>query len=96
MTALSVKILRKGKCVSTLVMVTTGGAFGSELVLGQVRELYGDSGRTLLAPLGYDNTFAILVRGADARAKTLHTIDDAARVTPGWRAGFSPGRAVRG
>ena len=57
-------------------------------VLGQVRELYADSGRTLLAPLGYDNTFAILVRGADARAKNLHTIDDAARVTPEWRAGF--------
>ena len=31
--------------------------------------LYADSGRTLLAPLGYDNTFAILVRGADARAR---------------------------
>ena len=53
-----------------------------------MRELYADSGRTLLAPLGYDNTFAILVRGADARAKNLHTIDDAARVTPEWRAGF--------
>ena len=47
-----------------------------------------DSGRTLLAPLGFDNTFAILVRGADARALGLRTIDDAARVTPRWRAGF--------
>ena len=28
------------------------------------------------------------MRGADARAKGLHTIDDVAKVTPGWRAGF--------
>ena len=53
-----------------------------------VRDLYADSGRTLLPPLGFDNTFAILVRGADAREKRLRTIDDAARVAPQWRAGF--------
>ena len=53
-----------------------------------MRELYAGSGRTLLAPLGYDNTFAILVRGADARARGLRTIDDVARVAPEWRAGF--------
>ena len=33
-------------------------------------------------PLGFNNTFAILVRGADARARGLRTIDDAARVAP--------------
>ena len=38
-------------------------------VMETVRDLYADSGRTLLPPLGFDNTFAILVRGADARAK---------------------------
>jgi osmoprotectant transport system permease protein len=57
-------------------------------VTGIVRDLYASTGRTLLPPLGYDNTFAILVRGADARSRGLRTIDDAARVTPGWRAGF--------
>ena len=57
-------------------------------VLETVRRLYADSGRALLAPLGYDNTFAILVRGADARTRGLKTIDDAARVAPQWRAGF--------
>ena len=45
-------------------------------------------GRTLLPPLGFNNTFAILVRGADARARGLKTIDDAAREAPRWRAGF--------
>jgi osmoprotectant transport system permease protein len=59
-------------------------------VMATVRNLYADTGRTLLAGLGYDNTFAILVRGADARARGLRTIDDVARVTPEWRAGFGP------
>ena len=39
-------------------------------------------------PLGFENTFAILVRGADARQLNLKTISDAASHTPGWRAGF--------
>ena len=58
------------------------------MVTETVRGLYAGTGRTLLPPLGYDNTFAILVRGADARARGLRTIDDAARVAPQWRAGF--------
>ena len=53
-----------------------------------VRDRYAATGRTLLAGLGYDNTFAILVRGADARTLGLRTIEDAARVAPRWRAGF--------
>ena len=53
-----------------------------------VRHLYGDSGRTVLPPLGFDNTFAILVRGADARERGLRTIEDVTRVAPRWRAGF--------
>jgi osmoprotectant transport system permease protein len=59
-----------------------------EAVTATVRELYARSGRTLLAPLGFDNTFAMLVRGADARARGLRTIEDAAREAPGWRAAF--------
>lgn len=57
-------------------------------VMETVRRLYADSGRTLLRPLGFDNTFAILVRGRDAREKGLRTISDLARVAPEWRAGF--------
>ena len=53
-----------------------------------VRQQYARTGRTLLPPLGFNNTFAILVRGADARARGLRTIDDAARQSPHWRAGF--------
>jgi len=57
-------------------------------VFATVRDLYARSGRTLFAPLGFNNTFAILVRGADARSRALRSIDDAARESPKWRAGF--------
>ena len=59
-----------------------------QAVMETVREQYADSGRTLLPPLGFENTFAILVRGSDAREKGLRTIDDVAKVAPQWRAGF--------
>lgn len=41
-----------------------------------------------LEPLGFNNTFAILVRGEDARRLGLKTISDAARYAPNWKAGF--------
>jgi osmoprotectant transport system permease protein len=41
-----------------------------------------------LEPLGFNNTFAILVRGDQARRLNLRTISDAARYAPIWRAGF--------
>lgn len=40
------------------------------------------------APLGFDNTFAIVVRRADARELGLRAISDLARVAPQWQAGF--------
>ncbi|HEV8341428.1 MAG TPA: glycine betaine ABC transporter substrate-binding protein [Candidatus Binatia bacterium] len=39
-------------------------------------------------PLGFNNTFAILVRGEDARRYRLKTISDAAKYASKWRAGF--------
>ena len=41
-----------------------------------------------LEPLGFNNTFAILVRGEAARRLRLRTISDASRYAPQWRAGF--------
>lgn len=43
---------------------------------------------TLGPPLGFDNTFAIEIRGDDARRLALNTISQAAQFTPQWRAGF--------
>jgi osmoprotectant transport system substrate-binding protein len=39
-------------------------------------------------PLGFNNTFALVIRGADARRLHLRTISQAARFAPQWRAGF--------
>jgi len=41
-----------------------------------------------LQPLGFNNTFAILVRGEDARRLGLKSISDSARYATNWRAGF--------
>lgn len=43
---------------------------------------------TLGAPLGFDDTFAIEIRGEDARRLHLKTISQATAYTPQWRPGF--------
>jgi osmoprotectant transport system substrate-binding protein len=45
-------------------------------------------GLEVMPSLGFNNTFAIVVRGEDARRLHLKTIDDAGPYTPQWRAGF--------
>jgi len=57
-------------------------------VLDRVRRRYAEGGLTLLEPLGFENTFAILVRGEDARRLHLRTIEDAASAAHAWQAGF--------
>jgi glycine betaine/choline ABC-type transport system substrate-binding protein len=39
-------------------------------------------------PLGFDDTFAMVIRGEDARRLHLKTLSEAAAFTPKWRAGF--------
>jgi osmoprotectant transport system substrate-binding protein len=39
-------------------------------------------------PLGFDDTFAMVIRGEDARRLHLTTLSQAAAFTPKWRAGF--------
>ena len=41
-----------------------------------------------LPSLGFNNTFAIVIRGEDARRLHLATLSQAAQYTPQWRAGF--------
>ena len=57
-------------------------------VLETTRELYARRGITVLDPLGFNNTFAILVRRRDAEANGLRTIGDLQGVAEGWRPGF--------
>jgi osmoprotectant transport system permease protein len=63
-------------------------AHDREAVLDEVREEYARTGRTVEPPLGFNNTFAILVRGDDARQYGLRSIGDLARVQDRWQAGF--------
>lgn len=41
-----------------------------------------------LAPFGFNNTFAIVVRDSDAARHGLRTISDVASLAPRWKAGF--------
>ncbi|HEV7797957.1 MAG TPA: glycine betaine ABC transporter substrate-binding protein [Pyrinomonadaceae bacterium] len=58
-------------------------------VYDQVKQEYAEKFSLAVSePLGFDNTFAILVRGADARRLNLKTISDAVPQARTWRAGF--------
>ena len=56
-------------------------------VFTEVRDRYAAAGVSTLPRLGYDNTFAMLVRGADAERLGLKTIGDLSRFRDA-RAGF--------
>jgi osmoprotectant transport system substrate-binding protein/osmoprotectant transport system permease protein len=58
-------------------------------VYEQVKQEYASQFKVEVSPpLGFENTFAILVRGEDAKKLNLKTISDAASHTSQWRAGF--------
>lgn len=59
------------------------------VVYDQVKREYAEKFKIALSePLGFDNTFAILVRGAEARRFNLKTISDAVPQARAWLAGF--------
>jgi osmoprotectant transport system substrate-binding protein len=59
-----------------------------EAVLDTVRRLYAQRYNvTVGPPLGFQNTFAMVIRGDDARRLHLTTLSEAARYTPQWRLG---------
>jgi len=58
-------------------------------VLRRVREEYLARFKVeVMPPLGFNNTFAMVVRGDDADKLHLRTISDIAPYAPKWRAGF--------
>jgi osmoprotectant transport system substrate-binding protein len=58
-------------------------------VFGRVRTEYKQRFNFEVMPsLGFDDTFAIVIRGEDARRLHLKTLSEAARFTPQWRPGF--------
>jgi len=64
-------------------------ATDSQSVFQKVHDEYAKRFSLEVFPsLGFNNTFAIVVRGEDARSLHLFTISDLARVAPQWRPGF--------
>jgi osmoprotectant transport system substrate-binding protein len=58
-------------------------------VYQRVKKGYAEKfGLTIGPPLGFDDTFAMVIRGDDARRLHLKTLSEAAAYTPQWRAGF--------
>lgn len=57
-------------------------------VLETIRARYADAGITVADSLGFENTFAVLIRGDDARRLGLETISDAVAYAPRWTPGF--------
>jgi osmoprotectant transport system permease protein len=58
-------------------------------VYDQVKREYAEEFKIEVSPpLGFENTFAILVRGEDARRLNLKTVSDAAKYSSQWQAGF--------
>lgn len=62
---------------------------GSAAVLERVRSEYASRFHLLVGqPLGFNNTFALVVRGSDARRLHLRSISDVVPYARDWRAGF--------
>jgi glycine betaine/choline ABC-type transport system substrate-binding protein len=61
----------------------------SSAALATVRAAYRERfGVEWLAPLGFNNTFAMVIRGEDARKYDMKTLSQAAAHTPGWTLGM--------
>jgi osmoprotectant transport system substrate-binding protein len=60
-----------------------------EEVFTRVKAEYGNRFNLAIgAPFGFNDTFAMEIRGEDARRLGLKTVSQAAAYTPQWRAGF--------
>ncbi len=68
-------------------ILKSGGVTDPAIVLERVRAEYARMQLEWLDPLGFESSFAMTVRGEDARARHLETLSDAAAD----RAGFSLG-----
>jgi osmoprotectant transport system substrate-binding protein len=64
------------------------GARDAASVRATVSKLYGQRYQVKVGPsLGFQDTFAMVVRGEDARRLGLHRISDVVRTAPQWRLG---------
>lgn len=60
-----------------------------KVVYDKVKQAYAQKfNLEVLKPLGFQDTFAIIIRGEDARRDNIQTLSQAAKYTPQWRGGF--------
>jgi len=72
-----------------VAILATPPSTDPDTALARVRQAYREEFNVeWLEPLGFNNTFAILVRGEDARRLGLRNVSDAAAYTSEWIAGF--------
>jgi osmoprotectant transport system substrate-binding protein len=57
-------------------------------VYERVKAAYAKDALAWMPPLGFDNTFALVIRGDDAQRLGVRTISDAVPHARGWKAGF--------
>ncbi|HEY6110364.1 MAG TPA: glycine betaine ABC transporter substrate-binding protein, partial [Gemmatimonadales bacterium] len=72
----------------TAVLKHAPGPSADSIARAAASEYRSRWGLVWLAPFGFNNTFAIAVREADAQREGLRAISDLARVAPRWKAGF--------
>ena len=61
----------------------------SKAVYQQVKSGYNKQFQLEVTPaLGFENTFAMIIRGEDARQHNIRTLSQAAQYAPQWQAGF--------
>ena len=76
-----------GTALTAILKQTPQGS--REDVYNRVKDEYAKRFRLAVGPsFGFNDTFAIEIRGDDARRLGLRTISQAAAYTPHWRAGF--------
>jgi osmoprotectant transport system substrate-binding protein len=72
----------------TAVLNESPGTDNSATIYNRVKQQYAQRfNLELTEPLGFENTFAMVVRGDDAQNLHLRTMSDLALVAPKWRAG---------
>lgn len=76
-----------GTALTAILKESPGGS--APEVYQRVKTAYARRfGLEVTESLGFDNTFAMVIRGEDARSLNLKTLSQAAKYTAGWRAGF--------
>jgi osmoprotectant transport system substrate-binding protein len=74
-----------GTALTAVLNEAPGG--DAAAVYQRVKQGYADRfNLEVTEPLGFENTFAMVVRGADAQRLNLHTISDIVPYAPRWRA----------